>query len=272
MSRCRGEFVEARAVGSAVTEGDLLAKLDNAGLRREISRLESESGVEESYLAGLEARRSHDPRAAAELPAARQTLADLQRRLAARRGEAERLRLTAPRSGTVLPAPARHGDSDRQTLPAWQGRPTDAENIGCYLETGTLVCLVGDPRRLRAVVYVDEQNVQLVRPGQPVRILLEQSRCAVLEGRVAVVGEAEVDSVPPRLAAVKAIPTVEDSGDARPLGDFYRIEVALEPTASPLSIGVRGRAKIEVAAQSLAQRGPLFQPHAAADAIRPPRV
>ncbi|MGI6418633.1 MAG: HlyD family efflux transporter periplasmic adaptor subunit [Thermoguttaceae bacterium] len=253
-----GRLVEARAVGSAVAEGELLAKLDSAELGREISRLESEYGAEESYLAGLEARRSHDQQAAAELPAARQTLADLQRRLTARRGEAERLRLTAPRSGTVLPAPARHGDSDRQELPSWQGRPTDAENIGCYLETGTLVCLVGDPRRLRAVVYVDEQNVQLVRPGQPVRILLEQSRRAVLEGRVAVVGDAKVDSVPPRLAAVKAIPTVEDSGNARPLGAFYRLEVALEPTASPPAIGVRGQAKIEVTAQSLAQRAVRF--------------
>lgn len=253
-----GRLVEACAVGSAVAEGELLAKLDNAELSREISRLESEYGADESYLAGLEARRSHDQQAAAELPAARQTLADLQKRLTARRGEAERLRLTAPRSGTVLPAPARHGDSDRQTLPSWQGRPTDAENIGCYLETGTLVCLVGDPRRLRAVVYVDEQNVQLVRPGQPVQILLEQSRRAVLEGRVAIVGDAKVDSVPPRLAALKAIPTVEDGENARPLGAFYRLEVALEPTASPLSIGVRGQAKIEVAAQSLAQRAARF--------------
>jgi hypothetical protein len=32
----------------------------------------------------------------------------------------------------------------------------------------------------------------------------------------------------------------------------------LEPTDSPLSIGVRGQAKIEVAAQSLAQRAVRF--------------
>lgn len=258
-----GRLIEARAVGSLVGEGDLLAEFDNADLSREIVRLETEYNVQNARLAGLQSRRSHDSRAAAELPTAGEALADIGARLAARRLEAERLRLTAPRSGTVLPAPARpSGSLDEATLPFWKGLPTDAESIGCYLETGTLVCLVGDPRRLRAVLYVEERLIQCVQPGQRVRILLEQSRHAVLEGTVEKIGDSKVEVVPRRLAAARAIPFVGQEGNAKPLTATYRVEVALEPADAPPMIGVRGRAKIEVAAQSVAQRAVRFFSHA----------
>ena len=126
--------------------------------------------------------------------------------------------------------------------------------MGAFLETGTLLCSLGDDSALQAVVYLSENDVQQVRPGDPVKILLEQSRPSVLEGTVLRIDATKLESVPRRLALLGAIPNVPDGEVARPVETYYRAEIELAQNELPLVIGMRGKAKIAVAPLSLAGR------------------
>lgn len=254
-----GRAVSTCRVGDRVDEGDTLAVLENDPLAFEIADLACQAEVQEVHVEALEARRGKDPSAAAELPTARESLAAIHARLATRQKEAEQLILKAPRAGIVLPAPARApAPFEKDELIPWHGLPTDQRNTGAFLDTGTLLCSIGEPDCLRAVVYLAEKDVQLVRQGYPVQILLEQSRHIILEGTVQQIDAAKLEVVPPRLAVLGTIPNIEKNDAARPVETYYRVEIALSDSPIPLTIGTRGRAKITVAPSSLAQRALRF--------------
>ncbi len=250
-----GRIVSTCRVAERVDAGDTLAVLENDALALEIEDLASQAEVQAAHVDALQARRGNDPSAAAELPTARESLAAIRARLAARQEEAEQLVLKAPRAGTVLPAPGRTpAPSENDQLIPWHGLPTDQRNTGAFLETGTLLCSIGEPDCMRAVVYLAEKDVQLVRQGDPVQILLEQSRHTILEGTVQQIDASKLEVVPSRLAILGTIPNIEKNEVARPIETYYRVEIALSDSDAPLTIGMRCRAKITVAPSSIAQR------------------
>lgn len=250
-----GRLLSACRVGEAVEEGATLATLENDALTWELEQLASEVAVQEVDVKALEARRGSDPTAAAELPTARESLEAIRSQLAAREEEAKHLALKAPKAGIVLPAPARApSPTASDELSAWHGLPTDERNLGAFLETGTLLCSVGEPARLKAVVYLGEKDVQLVSPGNRVWILLEQSRPIMLEGTVEQIDASKLEIVPPRLAVLGTIPNVGEANAARPVETHYRVEITLANHDAPRVIGMRGRAKIAVAPLSILQR------------------
>ena len=71
---------------------------------------------------------------------------------------------------------------DQTRLAAWHGTPLDSQNRGCYLETGTLVCQVGDPSRLEAMLVIDQSAVAFVRAGQQVRLRIDQGPVHIVTG------------------------------------------------------------------------------------------
>jgi hypothetical protein len=77
----------------------------------------------------------------------------------------------------------------------------------------------------------------------------------ILTGKVVEIAERNIASVPRELVADQALASrVDDSGARRPVRTTYSIRVALDEHDSRLLSGARGRAKIEVDPQPLAQR------------------
>lgn len=250
-----GRMVSACRAGQRVDEGDTLVELENDDLALEIATLTAQAAQQEVEVSSLEARRGNDPVAAAELPAAKELLAAIRSRLVARQEEAEQLIRKAPRGGIVIPAPARNVPAkDKIALASWYGLPTDERNQGAFLETGTLLGSIGNLDRLRAVVYLGENDVQLVRTGDSARILLDQSERTILEGRVRQIDASRLQAVPPQLAVRGTIPNVREEGIARPLETYYQAEIALDDATAVQTIGLRGQVKITVRPQSIAQR------------------
>ncbi len=254
--RVPGRLVEVAAAGDVLRRGDPLARLENLEVRFEVERLATQCRRQELRVAALESRRAHDPAAAAELPPAREALADLQRQGEARRRDADRLDLTAPCGGTVLPPPRRAEAAEADgRLPQWTGTPLDAVNRDCYLQTGTVLCRLGDPRRMEAVLYVAQEQIDLVRNGDPVTVRLDQSPPRKLAGRVAEISKLDLEVVPRALSASGDLPIRPAAGGPkRPLKTLYQVRVALDDREADLLIGARGRAGISVGPRSLLQR------------------
>jgi multidrug resistance efflux pump len=241
-----GTLRTAAPPGTRIAAGEAVAVLDNADIRLELARLENEYALERLRLANLEKLRGHDPEANAKLPAARATLDDLARQLDDRRRDAERLTLVAPAAGVVIPAPrsAPHRPTAGR-LPQWSGALLAEENRGALVEPGTLVAVVGDPRKLSAVLLVDDTDIARLAPGQPVKLALDALPGDVLTGEVRDVARrdtAGADSA----ASARADMASLFAGLIAPGGDVvrYQARVQFEVPAQPLVVGARGEAKI----------------------------
>ena len=150
------------------------------------------------HLSTLQSRQGADPEAAAEIPTARQSLADIDARVARRKKDADRLTIVAPTAGAVLPPPNIIAHNEPGQLSTWSDTPLASQNHGAYLETGTLLCLVGDPGHLEVVAIVDQADIDFVHVGQRAKIELDELPGQPIEGRVSDVAAVDLQVVPRR--------------------------------------------------------------------------
>lgn len=253
--RVPGRMVEHAAAGAELRAGDLIARLDNPALEREVAKLAGEAEVLAARLAQLEGRRTIDEEAAIRLPGVRESLDDVRDRLAQRQRDIEKLTLRAARSGTLLPPqtiPATTA-SGRQ-LPSWSGSPLDERNHGAFLDTGTLLGWLGDPHEFEAVALVDEGDVERVVEGQSVVLQLALWPGRRFTGRVIEVARRDADAAPPELVESGQLVVRRDrQGTTRPLDVVYQARIAFDPHDLPLLNRVRGDARISVASRPAGQ-------------------
>jgi multidrug resistance efflux pump len=253
-----GTLVSAVPAGTAVKRGQTIGQLQNPELQLELAKLEGEHQLRQLKVEHLERLRGVDREANDQLPTARAALADSARRLEDVRREADRLVLKAPIEGVIIAAPSRNetGNSEPTVrLATWSGTLLENSNVGAYVEPGTLLCLVGDPTRLTAVMLVDDTDVKRLQPGQPARWRLDQLPGQVIDGEVIDVsrhdvGAAENADGPADLDALYAgiVPPGQH-------GAFYQARVRFDlPPEQSLVIGGRGEAKVTAERITVARR------------------
>lgn len=262
-----GTLESAVAPGTSVAQDEVVATLSRAALEREIEAEAREVAQLALRLRSLRLGLPDDPSLAPQIPATTQALAEAERRLSRRRDDRERLTLRAPIAGTVLPPPpterpvARRGSWDVATtlassaaarnLAAWEGTPLDEANRGSYLETGTLVCQVGDPRRVEALALIGQADQPFVAPGQSVRLRLAVVPDAIVAGRIVELSQADTGTLPEALAASLDLPRTSTGEVAE---TYYQARVTLQESERPLPLGALGTARIDVAPQPLFSR------------------
>ena len=251
-----GTLIETTAPGQSVQAGEMIGRLDDASLEREVVELETRLAELSAQRATLESRRLTDASLAAQIPATIEAAEAAASQLEQRRRDLADLNLAASRAGTILPPPLHPVPDSDDELPGWSGTPLDDQNYGCYLEPGTLFCLVGDPRKIEAALFVEEGSVGYLRAGQPVRLQFDQTHGRTIEGVVEEVATDPLRTAPAELAsgAVLAVQQGPD-GLIRPIETIYEVRVQLdEAAASHLLIRGLGRGKISVGEDRLADR------------------
>jgi putative peptide zinc metalloprotease protein len=205
-----GTLTKILPAGSKVKRGDVIGQLTNTETELELAHLEGELKVRQLHIEHLERLRGVDSKANDEIPTAQTALADSQRRLDERRSEAKRLTLTAPADGIIIPAPrlpaparggAGGGASGGTRLAKWSGSLLDPNTLGAHVAPGTLVCLVGDPARLTAVLLVDDADVKRLAPGQETRLRIDELRGQIIDGELIDVARHELDNTEDRKVA-----------------------------------------------------------------------
>jgi putative peptide zinc metalloprotease protein len=252
----RGTVAEAVAAGERVERGQLVARLANLELRRQVERLRGQRDQQQFKLRNLELRLADDPSVASQIPTAREALKDVEKRLRDRERDEQRLQLSAPAAGTVLPPPQRaRSDYTDNDLATWCGSPLEKSNRGCLLETGTLFCLVGDAQLLDGRLVVGQAHIQDVRRGQRVRIRLDQLPGAVVSGRITEISQTPLEVAPPELAGTGRLAVlVDEDGVPRPADPSYEARVDLDDASKKMLIGTSGYAKVYAAPQTLGTR------------------
>lgn len=229
--------------GQLVTTGEPLVTLTNPELLLEVERLESQLKRTETRLVSLN-RRQNDPAAAALIPQTESSLTDIRQRLKERKADAARLAVRSSTAGTVLP-PFDHVPESHDTvaLPSWTGTPFDGENAGAWLHSGTTVGLVGDPQKWVANLIVDEGDIDLIKPGHPTELVLDEYPANSFQGRVSEIAQRQLDR---NTTSGTGHQSSADSTQttSRQLMTSYLARVPIESFNKQLLPGFRGRALI----------------------------
>jgi putative peptide zinc metalloprotease protein len=246
--------------GQQVVAGQVLAVLINEQLNIQINQLARRvREKDEEYHARLRERSAGDKQAGNEIEALKQQLESATNEYQLKLEDQQRLELRSPIAGTVI-APPLHVDrasAANDRLPQWSGSPLDKHNQGALLERNTLFCQIANPQQYEGVLVVAQQEMDFIRPEQAVEIQLDSLPGKYWEGKLAQVSPEKLATVSKQLTTKTGgeIETkTDEQGQERPINTVYQANVFLEESTGVLRPGMRGRARIHAAPQTLAQR------------------
>jgi len=111
---------------------------------------------------------------------------------------------------------------------------------------------------MEALLVIDQADIDFVAVGQDVEIKLDELPHDTFTGEIRKIAEEELDVSPRGLSAKSGgeVPTKTDpsSGVERPMSTSYQASVPLPDPNGDFRIGLRGRAKVHVRAQTIGQR------------------
>ena len=160
----------------------------------------------------------------------------------------ERLKLIAPIDGVVLPPPYQpHREDPEVQLSSWYGIPLDKKNLGAYLDRKVMFCQVGDPKKLEAVLYIDQTDRNLVAAGQNADLKIDEMPHKTYNNhKIESIAEAEVRDVSKRMSNKNggelSTKTDENSMIERPISTTYQAMVPIDDDQGVLRLGLRGTA------------------------------
>ncbi len=251
------EKVHVKA-GDTVDVGQPLAELKNLELETTIADLIGQRDVFDARHVTIEYLTARDDAAFGQLATGARIAGvgqEATEKEAVRQAEADpRLR----QAGIVMRPPEQPNrpEGDGQ-LPTWSGTPLKPENLGCTLTAGTLFCQVGDPTKMKATLVIDQADIEFVKPGQNVRIQLDELPGERLRGTIESMAFDPLKVSPKQLsnkAGGELATETDPSGVERPMSTSYPASVPLDDADGILRPGLRGRAKIDAGWMTIGQR------------------
>jgi putative peptide zinc metalloprotease protein len=108
---------------------------------------------------------------------------------------------------------------------------------------------------MEAILVVAQTHIQDVRPGQAVRLKLDQFPGQVIPGRIDEVSRTPLDQAPPELALSGRLAVHFDQDDVpRPTDRCYEVRATLTEVPRGLLTGTSGHAKILAPPRTIAGR------------------
>ncbi len=104
--------------------------------------------------------------------------------------------------GFVLPPPPKPEPkvSEKEQLPTWSGNPFDGKNSQAVFAESDLLCLVGDPQRLEAVLVIDQADIDLVSIGVEADIKIDSAKLETFSGKIRQISEMDMKETPENLS------------------------------------------------------------------------
>jgi putative peptide zinc metalloprotease protein len=253
-----GELKQIHLAAGATAVGQPIAELADIDARLAVERLQAQRAEIMTRIDSIRQRAHTDDSALLELAQTEETHAALNKQIARLEEDLARLVIRAPIAGIVVPPPSREQpERSRLQLASWAGRPLDNRNVGAFLEASTLVCRVAQPGKFEAILAIDQAELDFVRAGQAVDLLLASRPGERWPGQIDHVAEQNMEAAPTRMAARtggQLATRADPSGIERPLSVVYQASVPLDDESGQIIVGASGLARIHAGYQPLGQR------------------
>jgi putative peptide zinc metalloprotease protein len=245
--------------GDRVKPGDKLMDLINADLQLQLIDHEGRYREAEEALKVLQDQGFTDTSALSQLDVAREVRDSAKKQWEEKIREAQKLTIVSPGEGTIIPPPSRLDKMSQAQgkLPTWEGTPFDDKNAGALLTPTDLICQIGDPHQMDAVLIVDQAYIDLVKVDQKVQVLLEAYTRRAYKSHIEEIASTEVKFVNRGMStqAQGRLETKADpSGQFRPLNTSYQVRAPLLDVDDSLQAGMQGQARIYTGWQTLFNR------------------
>ena len=250
-----GYVNSAIMAGEHVNEGQELATLTNPKLKLEIAQVEGELKLRVARVAHLAGTRSASGTSAAAIPAAKTAVESSRAHLETLKSKAGRLTLRSPTAGVVY-APRNRPSENPSTLEQtyWSGTPLDKPNKTTWLSEQTLFCWVGSPDRLRAIVFVQQLDVELVETDAPVELTFNSLPGKSLSGTVAQLSRSPESLAPQEIVATGLLGTTGPAGQLTDTVFTAQVRVNHSDRQNTPPLYSTGFARIRCQPRSLAAR------------------
>ncbi|MDR0328003.1 MAG: hypothetical protein LBI05_06890, partial [Planctomycetaceae bacterium] len=256
-SQLQEVFVEP---GQRVQSGDVLAVLENPMLQMDLIDAEGKRDSLEKELESLMAMQNYQPAAVLKIAPLQQELAAARELYSNKQRDVESLVLRAPIEGIVVSPPWKmfQAPPDEQ-LPHWWGTPLEPKNLHATLAPGTVVCSVGDPQFLDAVMIIDQSKRSFLALNQQVELKLHEYPDQIFYGEIVEIEEHKITALEQQLSTSYGgeVPTTRKQGDGseEPNRASYRVRMLLDNTPDlSIRVGMTGACKIHVDPQTLGKR------------------
>ncbi len=246
--------------GDHVQKDEMIAQLDNIDLQMQLLESQNEYEMAVGKMAVLKDQQFIDSQAKAQVDIQAEIVLSKLAQLNNIRDRIKMLTVTAKEAGVIIPPPSKpipkQVEAEEQ-LPTWSGSPFDPKNKSAFFSESDLLCLVGDPAKMEAVLVVDQHDIDLVEVGVEAEIKIDSARLDSFSGKIEKLSEMEMEVAPESLgiqAGGKLDTEMDSSGRLRPISTSYQARVPLENIDIPLRSGYRGQAKIYVGWKSVGWR------------------
>jgi putative peptide zinc metalloprotease protein len=246
--------------GQSVQAGEVILKLENPDLEYEVVVLDGRQQESAQVVKALLDQRHSDSGAIDQLQVALEIRDASRRQFDEKKQEFDRLTVKAPIAGTVIPPQPKQDRESKASgrIRGWTGSPFDKKNIGALITPTDLICQIGDPHDLEAVLVIDQTYIDLVREGHAVKVLLEADTHHAFHSKIERIATTNLQSVS-RAASTQAggrLETKTDPATGRitPLSTSYQAMAPLGDSAGRLQIGMQGQARIYTGWQPLGRR------------------
>jgi len=169
-----------------------------------------------------------------------------------------RLIVRAPAAGTVIAAPGRTSPpADADMLPEWTGKPLDTANVGATYNDDVLVCRVGDPQKLEAVLAIDQTDVEYLLEKQRVELFFHHLPTRFFISKVGRISQVKMEAAPESMSAKSggALATrTSRQGYEKPLSVMYQASAPVNDPRGEFFPGATGYAKVYVGNRTLGVR------------------
>ncbi len=244
--------------GQWVDHGQPIVTLSSLDVQINVAQILGAKRQLESKRQALLQRSFEDGTAAAEVAEVQEALAARDEQLRKRQRDAERLAISAPTAGWIITPPRIPAPSPgAATLPEWAGTPLEPSNRHAFLSEGVPVCQVGDPQRLEAILAIDQSELEFVRKGQAVDIMLEPLPGQRFRSTIDEISQLDMEVTPQRLSSKVGgdlITQTDQAGQERPHSTTYQGSAVLDDEDGLLLIGATGIARIHTGHRTVAQR------------------
>jgi putative peptide zinc metalloprotease protein len=245
--------------GEPVKPGEPIAELESFDVRLQQTKMRSEFELAELRYNEINGLKHDDPQALNQIQTAWELKESKERVMKQADERAKMLTVKANSEGVILPPPPKppSKQSAKEQLPSWTGNPFDRINEQAYFAESDLLCLIGDPEKMEAVLVVDQADVDLIKVEDKADIKIDSAKLETFSGEIAQISEMDMKVTPEQLARQVGggLDTEMDaSGRLKPVSTSYQARVPLKDVKVPLRAGYRGQAKIYVGWRSLGWR------------------
>ncbi|MDR1477377.1 MAG: biotin/lipoyl-binding protein [Planctomycetaceae bacterium] len=254
---CRLKAINVKA-GQYVEKGDTLGLLENYELQNELIALDGKIKELQKELKTLQQLQLSNDEAVLQIAPLVESIAATKQVFDEKLRVFDNLKLKAELSGVVVsPSWRPYQLPGNDQLPMWYGSPLEPTNIGATFESGTVFCAVGDPKRLDAVIVVDQSKMGFLRIGGRVEVMLHELPDRIFVGEINEFEEQAITSIDVQLSTTAGgeVPTMrQKDGNEKPTSSSYRVKMLLDNHDDLIKTGMTGVAKIHVAPQTLSMR------------------